>query len=67
MKTYIIVIVIIVVVIVVVIIHCCYEVDAGVNHDEHEAHVADGVEGAAASGSPDLTLGNIFSQHRHGV
>ena len=63
MKTYVIVIVIIVIIVVVVVIHSCYEVDAGVDHYEHEAHVADGVEGAASPGRPDLW--NIFRQHRH--
>ena len=63
MKTYVIVIIIIIIVVVVVIIHSCDEVDTGVEHYEHEAHVADGVEGAACPGSP--VLWNIFCEDQH--
>ena len=64
MKTYVIVIIIIIIVVVVVVIHSCDEVDTGVEHYEHEAHVADGVEGAVCPSRTDL-LPFLMRRHDH--
>ena len=58
-----IVVVVIVVVIIIVVVDVGEEVDPCVGHDQHEAHVADGVEGASRPGGPGLVVDLLLKHH----
>ena len=57
------VIVVVVVIIVVVVVDVGEEVDPCVGHDQHEAHVADRVEGASCPGGPGLLVDLLLKHH----
>ena len=59
----IVVVFVIVVIVIVVVVDVGEEVDPCVGHDQHEAHVADGVEGASRPGGPGLVVDLLLKHH----